>query len=153
MLWLWHREAPEVNKMTVLCCGLEEAREMGGTTQLMCPSPNPNGVLLAFSVVRAEWSQVLPSLCTGNFIQRRLGRRPCLRMRVGKGGTELSILHACYAVSTLPTHFNANRSLVAVITRQSVLNDFLTLGGILCSASQEHILQVPGRDTCTFFLA
>lgn len=147
-------EAPKVNKTILLCCGPEEAKEMGWGTQLMCPNPHPNGVLLAFSVVTAEQSQILASLCTGNFIQSQLVRWPCLRMRAGNGGCRWVLRTAhLLCIKHLPTHFYTNQSPFATITQQPVLNDFLALWSILCVASEEHILQVPGKDTCTFSLA
>lgn len=90
-LWLWHCEAPKVNKMThvVLRARGGKRDRMRDTVDVLKPSPN--GKLLAFAVLRAGLCQItplqpnLPSLCRGNFIQSQLVQRARLGVRLGSG--------------------------------------------------------------------
>lgn len=133
-LWPWHCEAPKGNKMihAVLRARGGKRGSMRDAVRVLRPSPNAK--LLAFSVLRAELCQITPLQPNSSLaLYRQLHQKS-----VGAAGTSASevwqrrhrlLLSTAYLLCSkhLPAHFDTNQSPFAIITRQPVLYDFLTL--------------------------
>lgn len=90
-LWLWHCGAPKANEMIHVVLRARGGKRDRMRDPVMCPSPAPTANCLLFQYWELDCaklhpcSQVLPSLCTGNFIQSQLVQWACLRVRLGSG--------------------------------------------------------------------
>lgn len=144
-LWLWHCGAPKANEMIHVVRRARGGKRDRMRDPVMCPSPAPTANCLLFQYWELDCaklhpcSQVLPSLCTGNFIQSQLVQWACLRVRLGSGAVGFCYQpHTYYAVRTFPP--------ISTKTRARLL---LSHGSLCCTVSSlfEAFCVLPVRST------